>query len=292
MAELARSCSASLRRSARLAFLDARLVAEAVEQVPAQPDRDQPVGAAPVVEALPVRLESGVSAYLRQKIAVRGGRLVFGQTDGQLHLAGFRSLARALLFVVREQAFRQVARAPARWSERARCRAAGPAHRSAPRAPRPDRPRGGSVAREHRPGERGSTAHRHRWTFRRSGRIGRDPRSACGRTHGLVGCIQLLRAQQGVVIRADHAGDHFHLGAPALLAGHVFGQFGRAHRVPGLTCVVERLIGGDLRLEVVEEIGPVQRSKSGSSVRRTGAASAKKRTQRPDCRYASTIRNS
>src|SRR5437899_8256733 len=61
------------------AFLDARLVAEAVEQVPTQPDRDQPVGAAPAVEALPVRLEGGVNAYLRQKAVARRGRLVFRQ---------------------------------------------------------------------------------------------------------------------------------------------------------------------------------------------------------------------
>ena len=45
----------------------------------------------------------------------------------------------------------------------------------------------------------------------------------------------------------------------ALLTGHVLPQLSRAHRVPGLTCVVERLIRRDLGLEVVEEIGSIQR---------------------------------
>src|SRR5207248_944518 len=55
----------------------------------------------------------------------------------------------------------------------------------------------------------------------------------------------------------------------ALLTGHVLRQFGRAHRVPGLTCVVECLIRRDLG-EVVEEIGSIKRPDLEGFPRRSG----------------------
>ncbi len=92
------------------ALLDARLVAEAVEQVPTHSDRDQPVGAPAVVEALPVRLEGGVDAHLRQKAAAHRGGTVFGQTGRESHLASLGPLAEGVLFVVRQQALGHVQR--------------------------------------------------------------------------------------------------------------------------------------------------------------------------------------
>jgi hypothetical protein len=55
-----------------LALLDARLVAETVEQVPTQPDREQPVGAAPVIEALTIGLEGAANEGERRDRQVIG----------------------------------------------------------------------------------------------------------------------------------------------------------------------------------------------------------------------------
>ena len=49
-------------------------------------------------------------------------------------------------------------------------------------------------------------------------------------------------------------------GAPLLFAGHLLGQFGGLHGVAGLAGIVEGLVHGELGLEVVEEIRPVQRA--------------------------------
>ena len=106
MAESACSWSASLRRQRELAFLDARLVAEPVEQVPVQSDGDQPVGSALVVEILAVRFECAVKLDLRKKAAVGRGCLIFGEADRELHLTSFRPLDERVLFVVREHSCR------------------------------------------------------------------------------------------------------------------------------------------------------------------------------------------
>ena len=78
-------------------------------------------------------------------------------------------------------------------------------------------------------------------------------------THGLAGRVELVRAQQGVVIGANDARDDFHLRAPAFFAGDVLGQLGGTNGVLGLAGVVEYLVRRELRLKVIEEIGTVQR---------------------------------
>ena len=240
-----------------LAFFDARLVAEAVEQVPAKSDRSQPIGAAPIVKALPIHLENCVNTYLGQKVAARRSRLVLGQAGRQLYLASLRPLAKGVPFVVCKQALREFQRC----------------HRSGQGVRRIKRQAKGIVQCRAGHVQIGSPAD---LLLADTSQVNADREHvdigghSCGphrlrtievslrRPHGLAGRIELLRAQQRVIVGPDHARDHFHLSAPALLAGNIFRQLGRAYRVLCLTCVVERLIGRDLRLKIVEEIGPIQ----------------------------------
>ena len=104
------SCWASTAAQQRFGLFDSRLVAEAVEQIPAQPDRDQPVGPALIVKSLPVRFEGAVQHDVRQKAAAGVRRLSFGKTGGELCLASFGTVRNRALFVIRKQSVRQIGR--------------------------------------------------------------------------------------------------------------------------------------------------------------------------------------
>ena len=162
---------------------DARLVGRAVEQVPAQRDGGQPVGAAAVDEALPVGFEGAAQAHLRQQRAARavglGPRQVRGQArlprlGARLAAASFSSPASArsgrssgvsgVVSVVRrvERQAQRVVERRARHIEVRR--------------------RAGCAAPSPRPGAPGWRARPHRWTCRRRAPLrrasGRPRRSA------------------------------------------------------------------------------------------------------------------
>ena len=196
---------------------------------------------------------------LRQKATARRGRLVLSQAGCEFHLASLRPIAQRVPFVVRQQALRQLQRRQSRGQRVGRIEPQadrivqrGPGHVEIRCAPDLLLANAGQVNadREHID-IRGHSRGPHRL---RALEVGRR------RTHGLAGRSELLRVQQRVVIAPNRARHRFHSDAPPVLSSEVFRQLGRAHRVLRLACVVERLIRRDLRLEIIEEIGPVQRS--------------------------------
>ena len=89
----------------KLAFLDPRLVAEAVEEVPAQADGHQPVIASPGDESLAIRFKSAVQGHLREQAAAGIGGLRIRQTGRELHLARLRPLLDRTLLLIRQRSF-------------------------------------------------------------------------------------------------------------------------------------------------------------------------------------------
>ena len=73
-------------------FGDASLVRRSVEQIPAERDGGQPVGAAAIDKTLAVRFEGAPEADLRQHGAARAVGLGLRQAGGQVRLARFGAL--------------------------------------------------------------------------------------------------------------------------------------------------------------------------------------------------------
>jgi hypothetical protein len=71
-------------------------------------------------------------------------------------------------------------------------------------------------------------------------------------------CSAAFGRQDQAVVSARGTGDDIHLYQPLLFASHLLGELGRFHRIAGLAGIIYRLIHRDLRLKVVEKIGPVQ----------------------------------
>jgi hypothetical protein len=198
-----------------------------------------------------------VDAYLRHKIAACSGSLIFSQIDGQLHLPRLRSLTERILFVVRKQAIRESqGREPGGQSVRGVERQAQSIVQSRARHVEVGLPADLLLANT-------CQVDADREYIDIGGHSGRADRLGAfqvrlRRTHCLAGCVELLRTQKRIVIGTDRAGDDFHTDSPPVLAGNVFRQFGRANCMSGLAAVIERLVGCELRLEVVQEIGSIQ----------------------------------
>jgi hypothetical protein len=60
------------------------------------------------------------------------------------------------------------------------------------------------------------------------------------------------------VVGSHHVRDHIHPNRPPLFIGDAFAEGGRPRPVPRLTGVVDHLVQRQLRLEIVQELRPVQ----------------------------------
>ena len=81
-----------------------------------------------------------------------------------------------------------------------------------------------------------------------------------GAAEGLFRGGEALGREDGAVVGLDDAGNQLHAGAAFLLSGQLAGEAGGFHSVFGLAGVVEDLVHGELRLEIVEGIGAVERA--------------------------------
>jgi hypothetical protein len=89
-------------------FGDAGLVGKSVEQVPSEPGRSQPVGAAAGDEPLAVSFQRGMETHLRQQGTARGNGLDLRQMGAEMRREGVRTRGDRLALQAIEGQIRQV----------------------------------------------------------------------------------------------------------------------------------------------------------------------------------------